>query len=264
MIVRDAVLRGMAVLLAAAGTLASAQERPIPAEALRSGSDFHGPDLRAQQADDFANPGMLWIERGARLWAAPAGTEGKACADCHGNARASMPGVATRYPAVDAASGRLFNIADRIVACRVDHQRAPRPEGESEELLALGAFVAHQSRGMPLAVRTDGPAHAHFVAGRDLYQRRLGQLNLSCAHCHDANWGRMLAAERLSQGHPNAHPVYRLEWQSLGSIERRFRACLSGVRAEMLPYGAAEYRDLELYLAWRAAGLPIETPGVRR
>jgi len=50
----------------------------------------------------------------------------------------------------------------------------------------------------------------------------------------------------------------------VGSLQRRMRACLSGIRAEMLPYGAQEYLDLELYLAWRAQGLPIETPGVRR
>jgi hypothetical protein len=32
----------------------------------------------------------------------------------------------------------------------------------------------------------------------------------------------------------------------------------------MLPYGSPEYFDLELYLAWRAQGLAVEAPGVRR
>jgi sulfur-oxidizing protein SoxA len=92
----------------------------------------------------------------------------------------------------------------------------------------------------------------------------MGQLNLACAHCHEKNWGRTLLAERLSQGHPNGYPIYRLEWQAVGSLERRLRSCLAGVRAEVLPYGAPEYADLALFLAWRAQGLPIETPGVRR
>ena len=115
-----------------------------------------------------------------------------------------------------------------------------------------------------MAVAIDGPARKHFESGERAYRERRGQLNLSCAQCHDANWGRKLGPETLSQGQPNAYPVYRLEWQTLGSLQRRFRSCLSGIRAEMLPYGAPEYLDLELYLAWRAAGLPIETPGVRR
>jgi sulfur-oxidizing protein SoxA len=245
-------------------SLAGAQQRAIPLDKLQSGVAFLGPELRAQQQDDFANPGMLWVERGAKLWAAPAGTSGKACADCHGDARTSMRGVAARYPAADRASGRLMNVSDRVIQCRADRQGAARPAWESEELLALDAYVAHQSRGMPVAATIEGPARARFEAGRALYDRRVGQMNLACAHCHDANWGRMLFSERISQGHPNAYPAYRLEWQMLGSVERRMRACLSGVRAEMLPYGAPEYRDLELFLIWRAAGLAIETPGVRR
>lgn len=251
-------------LVVAWGALAGAQERPIPLDKLQSDVAFLSPELRAQQQDDFANPGMLWVERGASLWAAPAGASGKSCADCHGTPRSTMQGVAARYPAIDRASGRLFNLSDRIVQCRTDLQGAARPAWESEELLALGAFVAHQSRGTPVAARIDGPARAHFEAGRALYSRRVGQMNLACTHCHDANWGRMLFSERINQGHPNGYPAYRLEWQALGSLERRIRGCLSGVRAEMLPYGAPEYRDLELYLMWRAAGLAIETPGVRR
>jgi len=74
------------------------------------------------------------------------------------------------------------------------------------------------------------------------------------------NWGKRLLSETISQGQPNAYPAYRLEWQTLGSLERRMRACLSGIRAEMLPYASPEYLDLELYLAWRAQGLPVETP----
>src|SRR5207302_837223 len=109
-----------------------------------------------------------------------------------------------------------------------------------------------------------GPAREHFEAGRAAYYRRRGQMNLACAHCHEASWGKRLLAETITQGHPNAYPAYRLEWQTLGSLERRLRACVSGVRAEMPPYGAPEYLDLELFLAWRAQGLPVETPGVRR
>jgi sulfur-oxidizing protein SoxA len=243
---------------------AAADERPIPPHALRSGSAFLGAALRAQQDDEFANPGMLWVERGAQLWRAAAGAQRRSCADCHGEAAQSMAGVAARHPVIDGASGRLLNLADRIVECRVERQGAARPAWESDELLALVAFVARQSRGLPLAPSIAGAARPHFEAGRALYRQRIGQMNLACTHCHDANWGRTLYAERISQGHPTAFPAYRLEWQTLGSLERRIRACFSGVRAEMLPYGAPEHRDLELYLAWRAGGLPVESPGVRR
>lgn len=257
-------LRGALAAALVAALPAAAGERPIPPAALRSGSAFAGEALQAQQADEFANPGILWVEHGGRLWHAPAGASGKSCADCHGEAARSMRGVAARHPAIDRTTGRLRNLADRIVECRFERQGAAPPQPESEELLALEAFVVRQSLGMPLAPSIDGPARPRFEAGQALYRQRIGQMNLACTHCHDANWGRTLYAERVSQGHPTAFPAYRLEWQTLGSLERRVRACFSGVRAEMLPYGAPGHRDLELYLAWRAGALPIESPGVRR
>jgi len=255
-----------ACLLAAAlaWSPAPAQERGIALEKLRSGSAFLGADLRALQADDFANPGMLWVERGEKLWSQPAGKNARSCASCHQDAEASMRGVAARYPKVDPASGKLLDLEGRINLCRAERMGAEALRRESEELLALSAYLARQSRGEPIRVEIGGAAQSHFESGRAFYYRRHGQLNLSCAHCHEQNWGKRLYAETITQGHPNAWPAYRMEWQTLGSLERRLRACLSGIRAEMLPYGASQYLDLELFLAWRAQGLPVEAPGVRR
>jgi sulfur-oxidizing protein SoxA len=251
-----------AAILAAGSVLA--QERAIPLDQVKSGSAFLGQDLRSLQADEFANPGMLWVERGGKIWREAAGKKNQSCAGCHQDAQSSMRGVAARYPKIDPASGKLLNLEGRINACRVDHQGAEPFRYESEELLSITAYVARQSRGLPIASNIAGAARAHFDAGEAAYRLRRGQMNLSCAHCHEANWGKRLLSETVSQGQPNAYPAYRMEWQTLGSLERRLRACLSGIRAEMLPYGSPEYLDLELYLAWRAQGLAIETPGVRR
>jgi sulfur-oxidizing protein SoxA len=253
-------LRVAGLLLLLACAAAHAGERALPVEKLKSGFESLGPDLRAMQTDDFSNPGMLWVERGAALWK----TGERSCAACHGEARNSMKGVAARYPRIDKASGALMTLERRILQCRLERQRAPALAYESDDLLSLGAYVAQHSRGMPIEVAIDGPAREHFEAGRRLFHQRLGQMNLSCAQCHDRNWDRTLFAGPVTQGHPNAYPGYRLEWQKLGSLERRLRACLSGIRAEMFPYGAPEHADLHLYLAWRARGLPMEAPGVRR
>jgi sulfur-oxidizing protein SoxA len=250
------------LLLVCASAAPGAQpQRPSP---LKSGTEFLSAETRALQQDDFANPGMLWVARGEKLWSAGAGRSEKSCASCHGSAGPSMKGVATRYPAIDPAAGRLVNLEGRINLCRVRHQQAEALEHESEVLLALTAYVAQQSRGMPINVTLDWQNRRNFERGSDLYHLRIGQMNLACTHCHDRNWGKKLLAETISQGHGSAYPAYRLEWQSLGSLARRLRACFFGVRAEMPDYGAAELLDLELYLAWRARGLPIEAPGVRR
>jgi L-cysteine S-thiosulfotransferase len=237
--------------------------RVIAPSELRSGKEFVSPETRAQQEDLTVNPGMLWVEQGEKLWREAAGAEGKSCASCHGEA-STLAGVAARYPSYDAKAQRLLNLEARIQQCRVERQQAAPLIYESQPLLSLTALVAHQSRGLPMRVAIDGPARPFFETGRTLYYERQGQLDLSCAQCHEQSWGKRLRAEKISQGHPNGFPAYRLEWQTLGSLHRRLRACFQGVRAEPFVSGSPELVNLELYLAWRAQGLAIETPAVRR
>jgi len=245
--------------------LALGQEptRAIAPSELRSGKDFVSPETRAQQEDLTVNPGMLWVEQGEKLWREAAGAEGKSCATCHGEP-STLAGVAARYPAYDAKAQRLLNLEARVQQCRLERQKAAPLAYESQPLLSLTALVAHQSRGLPMRGTIDGPARPFFEAGRTLYYEQQGQLDLSCAQCHEQSWGKRLRAETISQGHPNGFPAYRLEWQTLGSLHRRLRACFQGVRAEPFASGTPELINLELYLAWRAQGLAVETPAVRR
>jgi sulfur-oxidizing protein SoxA len=239
-------------------------ERPIAPELLKQGSAFTSEANRTLQADEFANPGMLWVTRGEKLWNEGAGSAGKSCAACHGDAAHSMKGAATRYPKIDPGAARLVNLSGRINLCRERNQAAPPYPPESDELLAMSAYVTYQSRGLPMNVAIDTQNARDFERGRDRFYKRMGQMNLACAQCHDRNWDRTLLFEKISQGHPTGFPIYRQEWQTAGSLERRLRACYSGLRAEMPAYGARELVELELFLAWRANGLPIEAPAVRR
>jgi sulfur-oxidizing protein SoxA len=250
----------IAVLLIAASSVRADE---IPLGARRSGFSFMTPETQAMQNDDTANPGMLWVLDGETLWKNKAGTAGKACADCHDDARTSMKGVAARYPAFDKTLGRPVDLEQRINLCRANHQQATPLAYESRELLALTAFVAEQSRDMAIVAGAD-PQLAPFIArGRELFVQRQGQLNLGCANCHDDNWDKHLAGSAITQGHPTGYPLYRLEWQSLGSLQRRLRGCITGIRAQAYDYGAPELVELELYLMSRARGMPIETPAVR-
>ena len=235
----------------------------IPQTERRSGYSFMTPDTSAIQDDDTANPGMLWVLDGESLWKRKVGAADKACADCHSDARISMKGVAARYPAFDQTLGRPVDLEQRINLCRTNRQQATPLPIESRDLLALTAFVARQSQGAAIEAGSD-PQLAPFLAkGREHFMQRQGQLNLGCANCHDDNWDNRLAGSAITQGHPTGYPLYRLEWQSLGSLQRRLRACITGIRAEAYEYGAPELVELELYLMSRARGMPMEAPSVR-
>jgi sulfur-oxidizing protein SoxA len=235
----------------------------IPLAERRSGYEFMGRETRAMQDDDIVNPAILWVLDGEALWRRKSGAAERACADCHGDARTSMKGVAARYPAFDAARRRPVNLESRINACRTDRQQAPPLAFEGRELLALSAYVARQSRGLPIEIAVDERTKPFIDAGRAAFFRRQGQLNLACTQCHDERWGKKLAGSPIPQAHPTGYPLYRLEWQGLGSLQRRLRNCFVGVRAEPYEYGAPEFVDLELYLMWRARGMTFEAPAVR-
>jgi sulfur-oxidizing protein SoxA len=214
----------------------------IPLSERKSGYEFMSRETRAMQDDAVTGPAVLTLLDGEALW-------GKlGCAACHTN----MKGVAARYPAM--VGGQLTTLEQQV------RHKNSELAYESHELLALTAFVAKQSRGMPIEVSA---IKSHLEAGSAFFHKRQGQLNLACANCHDDNWGKKLAGTPIPQAHPTGYPIYRLEWQSVGSITRRFRNCLTGMRAELLPHGAPELVDLELYLMWRARGMPMEAPAVR-
>lgn len=235
----------------------------VAADKRRSGYQDMGEALQKMQNDDTANPGMLFVQLGEQLWGKPAGTANKSCADCHGAAAASMKGVAARYPAIPKDADRPVDLEGRINLCRSAHQQAEPFAPESRELLALEAYVAHQSRGQPITPPSDPRLAAFREQGAAIYLRRQGQLNLSCAICHDDDAGKKLAGVTIPEAHPTGYPIYRLEWQSLGSLKRRLRNCLVGIRAEAYAYDAAEYVALEVYLMDRAKGMDVEAPGVR-
>jgi L-cysteine S-thiosulfotransferase len=257
------VIRRVCAVVGAIAMAASAFGGEIPRAERRSGYDFMSRETRAMQEDDTANPGLLWVLEGGALWNRKIGAAGRACADCHGDARLSMKGAAARHPAFDAERGRPLSLEQRINRCRTERQQAPPLGWESRELLALTAYIARQSRGLPIEIAADPRAQPFLDAGRATFDRRQGQLNLACSHCHDDNWGRRLAGNVIPQAHPTGYPLYRLEWQGMGSLQRRLRNCLVGMRAEPYEYGAPEMVDLELFLMWRARGMLIEAPAVR-
>ncbi len=242
---------------------ASAMAAEIPLDQRRTTYDDMSRETRAMQDDDGVNPATLWTLDGEALWHSRVGEARKSCADCHGAAEASMKGVAARYPRFDESRGAPVDIEQQINLCRTERQKAAPLAWESHDLLAIAAYVARQSRGEKISVGLDPRLRASIQKGRELFTARRGQLDLSCAQCHDDNWGKSLAGAAIPQGHPTGYPIYRLEWQTLGSLRRRLRNCLSGMRAELWPQDAPDYVDLEAYLMSRARGMLMESPGVR-
>jgi L-cysteine S-thiosulfotransferase len=224
------------------------------AEPRRSGYEDMAPSTQALQKDDTQNPAWLWLKDGERAF-------NKDCTACHGVQK--LRGVAATYPRFDAITKKPVNLSERINLCRTREMKAAALKLEGDELLALETYVASLSRGLPITPPKDDRLKPFLDQGKWLYEKQMGQLQFSCAQCHEQNAGRRLAGATIPQAHPTAYPIYRLEWQGLGSLQRRLRNCMTGVRAEPFGFGSDEFTALELHLKQRAASMPIESPGVR-
>ncbi len=227
-----------------------------------SGWHFRGTETRAMQADDFDNPGMIFVDQGLDTWNTVDGAAGKSCASCHEGPE-SMAGLRAKMPKWNEKDGKVWTIEMYVNDCRENRMEAKAWGWKSQSMLNVNALIALQSRGMPVDVQIDGPAQSTWEQGKEMYYTRYGQLELSCASCHEQNYGNYIRADHLSQGQTNGFPVYRLKQANLITQHNRFRGCIRDTRAETFAEGSPEFVALELYVASRGNGLSVEAPSVR-
>lgn len=227
-----------------------------------SGWVYRADETQALQMDDFENPGMIFVEQAEDVWNTADGAAGKSCASCHGEPD-SMAGLRAVTPKVNPADGKLWTLEDYVNNCRTERMEADAWKYTGGDMTSMVALISLQSRGMPMNVAIDGPAAPYWEQGKEMYYTRTGVLEMSCASCHEENYGNLIRADHLSQGQINGFPVYRLKNAKLNSVHARFKGCVRDTKAETYSPGSDEFRALELYVASRGNGLSVEGPSVR-
>lgn len=229
---------------------------------VRSGWTFRTSETQALQMDDFENPGMIHVDAGEQLWNTTEGTEGKACASCHEDP-SSLAGFRATTPKWNESAGAVWSQEMFVNDCRTQRMGAEAWDWNGQQMRDMTALLASVSRGMPMNIAIDGPAASTWEKGKEMYYTRFGQLELSCANCHEDNYDNLIRADHLSQGQINGFPAYRLKDTNVVSVHNRFRGCIRDTRAETFAIGSPEFIALELYVASRGNGLSVEGPSVR-
>ncbi|NDV98027.1 sulfur oxidation c-type cytochrome SoxA [Salipiger sp. PrR002] len=227
-----------------------------------SGWHFRSDETQALELDDFDNPGMIFVDDAREQWAMVEGSEGKSCASCHGEPE-DMAGVKATYPKWNDETEEVRTLQMQVNGCRTERMGAEAWKYDGKDAINMVALLSAVSRGMPVNVAIDGPVEATWELGKELYYTRTGQLELSCANCHEQNYGNYIRADHLSQGQINAFPAYRLKNAQLNGVHSRFKGCVRDTRAETYAPGSPEFVALELYVASRGNGLSVEGPSVR-
>lgn len=231
-------------------------------DTIYSGWVFRTDETRAMQADDFDNPGMLYVEQGLEAFETVMGTEGNSCASCH--EVGDFETVRATYPQWDEAHGEVQTVEMQVQECQTERMGMEEPYGyDSQAMRNMVALIASVGRGQTVNVAIDGPAAEAWELGREIYYTAYGQMELSCAHCHERNYGNLIRADHLSQGQINGFPTYRLKNANIVSVHNRFRGCIRDTRGEPFAVGSPEFVALELYVASRGNGLTVEGPAVR-
>ncbi|MBU2357841.1 MAG: sulfur oxidation c-type cytochrome SoxA [Alphaproteobacteria bacterium] len=228
-----------------------------------SGWRFRDASLQQMEMDDFENPAVIAVDRATEMWSTVEGTADKSCASCHENLEADMKGVRAVYPKWNEKAGELRTLASQINHCRTDNMGAEAWKYDGDDMTGMEALISIQSRGMPMNVAIDGPVHDLWKQGEEMYYTRYGQLELSCANCHEQNYDNYIRADHLSQGQTNGFPAFRLKNDGLVQVQNRFKGCIRDTRAETYSVGSPEFDALELYVASRGNGLSVEGPSVR-
>jgi len=216
-----------------------------------------------QEIEEFP-PYEFAVEQGESLWQ-ESFADGKSYSDCFKN---SENGVRQNYPKFDTQTGQVITLELAINLCRKKHGQESLEYG-GEQMLALSAFMAFESRGKPfniIVAEDDHRALAAYEEGKQFYYSKRGQLNFSCADCHVASAGQYVRADHLSAslGHPTHFPVYRSKFGSMLSLHQRVAGCIRDVRAKPFELQSKEYRTLEYFLSYMSNGLEANGPGARK
>ena len=238
---------------------------------------------RAMISDPFSNPGFLAVDRGEALWSTPRGTRNVSLEQCDlGMGPGVLEGAFARLPRHFADADRVMDLEQRLLWCMdkvqgldikdVIARRFSGP-GRVSDMEDLTAFIANKSNGEKIQPQLSHPKEREMAAvGEELFFRRGGVMDFSCATCHAAEGKRirLQALPLLSEPGVTAQqtmaswPTYRVSQSALRTMQHRLWDCYRQQRWPVPEYGSDALTALTVYLNTQAAGGEIAVPSIKR
>lgn len=243
---------------------------------------------RAQLQD--GNPADLWEMRGEQLWKAKRGPKNASLERCDlGKGPGVLKGAYAELPRFFADAGKVMDLEARLVHCMQTLQGidtgiymnlgvdkvgsgAFDAKGPAADMAAIATYVAVQSNGMRFAVNTREPhVAAARKTGEELFWRRSGPFDFSCATCHSEPNKRIrlqvLSDLRTKEGAETAvttWPTYRVSQGIVRTLQHRMWDCYWQMRHPDVEYTSDAVTALLTFLAASANGSAIKTPYIKR
>lgn len=227
------------------------------------GAMMTSADAQAQyeQIMEFP-PFMNDLEEGKKIWEQPF-RNGRTFAQCFPNAGRNVVG---NYPYFDGTLDKVVTFEMALNRCRRENGEPEFAYGKRAPMGVLTAYARTLSDGMRMHITVASPAaQRKYAAGRDLFFRRIGQLNAACAGCHMHNAGNTMRMEVISPalGHATHWPIFR-GGEELMTFQGRFNRCMEQMRAVPYGYNSEEWNNLEYFLSYLSNGLPLRASVFRK
>jgi sulfur-oxidizing protein SoxA len=263
---------------AAAGQAAGAAAKSAPGDLVEKELERY----RAMLSDPFANPGLLFVDRGEQHWKTLAGPKNASLEACDlGKGAGTLEGAYAELPRFFADAGRVLDLEGRLLWCMEKLQgRDPKEilktkfstAEKTSELEDLTAFVANKSNGQKLAVKLDHAKEKEaYAVGEVLFHRRQGPWDFACATCHEYEGKRIRLQNLPTFNDPKqagavmgTWPAYRVSQNTVRTMQHRLYDCFWQMRLPAVDYASDVTIALTTYLAKKGEGGVIEAPSIKR
>jgi len=232
-----------------------------------------------RQMLEDGNPAELMEMKGEALWREARGPTGVSLEACDlGLGPGVVAGAYAQLPRFFSDTGRVQDTESRLVSCMVAVQGFSSVDATRDwyrpgsDLEALVTYVATQSKGMPIRGQVHHPEEARLLAaGAELFFRRSGPLDFSCATCHSQDQRRIRLQDLPNFLNPAdarasmvTWPAYRVSQSAVWTMERRLVDCVRQMRWPEPAFGSEAIVALQVWLQHQAEGGELQAPGIKR
>lgn len=267
-------LKPLFICMVAATTFLSGQ-------VLAQDSDAEIAKYRAALQD--GNPAELWEMKGEVLWNTKRGSKNANLEQCDlGKGPGVVKGAYAELPRYFPDVKKVMDLEARLVYCMETLQGwdtkpyfnkgAFKASGPGSDMAAIATYVAAQSNGLQFKVDTTQPAiQQAYKTGEELFWRRGGSFDFSCATCHAEDGKRirlqglpnLLKAEGAATG-VATWPAYRVSQGIVRTLQHRMWDCYWQMRHPDVQYTSETVTALLTYLNVKGNGTEIKSPYIKR
>ena len=238
---------------------------------------------RAMISDPMSNPGFLAVDRGEILWSEKRGSKNVSLEGCDlGLGAGKLEGAFAKLPRFFKDADKVMDLEQRLLWCMQNIQGLDTKDvitrrfsgpGRASDLQDLVAYIANKSNGMKIDVQLSHPKEMEMAAvGEELFFRRGGVMDFSCATCHGDEGKRirlqglptLSKAAKQAQETMGSWPTYRVSQGALRTMQHRLWDCYRQQRWPVPEYASDSVTALTVFLNKQALGGEINVPSIKR